>query len=345
MREISKTISHRQLEFLREIRAESNAKMRRETVSKWSKRGERVNIQNVPCILPPNTPSPVLHSVLLRARFEEIQHQLANLERETPSIINFDHVLSMSNVVTYNSDGFRNDSGRNQIRARDSLFKERRNLLSAIDALYPAFRVPGAIRIAFTKCTRKFYLNDPKMIGFILGPRGTSLKQMESELGVHVSIRGKGSNPNPKAESNQDQDRLHALIESDTEKKIDECIKRLEQLLIPLPDSENERKKQQLYELSRLRGHISTKSLLEDAPESDSKKKNMPPWYDRTLKQEEADELIKEVANQVVEDINQGVTLEQENKVYDKYRINLDNLDLSLLVPEPSVPGLDETCG
>ncbi|OHT11348.1 KH domain containing protein [Tritrichomonas foetus] len=317
--------------------------MRRETLSKWSKRGEHINIPNVPCILPPNTQSPLLHSMLLRARFEEIQYQLANLERETSNIINFDSVLSLSNMITYNSEGYRNDNSRNQIRARDSLFKERKNLLSSIDTLYPAFRVPGAIRIAFTKCTRKFYLNNPNMIGFILGPRGASLKQMESELGVHVSIRGKGSNPNPKAESEQEQDSLHALIESDTEKKIDECIKRLEQLLIPLPDNENERKKQQLTELARLRGHVSTASILEDPG---PKKNDNPPWYDESLKFEEPDEIINEVASKIVANIDQAIVQqekEEANNYLQKYRIDLDKMDLSLLVPEPQIPGLEMT--
>lgn len=316
--------------------------MSREQSYKWSKRGEHTNILNVPCILSPNTPQPLLQFILLRARFEEIQDQLAHIERETPGIINFDKVLSSTNTMTYNSDGFRNDIIRNQIRARDSLFKDRKNLLNAIDLVYPVFRVPFSIRIAYTKCTRKFYLNNPNMIGFILGPRGASLKQMETELGVHVSIRGKGSNPNPKAESNQDEDKLHALIESDTEKKIDECIKRLEQLLIPLPDSENERKKQQLIELARLRGQMVASSVFEEN-DPNKAKKDVPPWIANSIQiEQDTDELMKEVAEQVVANIDNDVSSEQKTHIYDKYRINLQKSDVSVLVPEPAVPGLED---
>lgn len=321
--------------------------MKKQSIPKWNKRGEHINILNIPCILPPNTKAPVLHSILLRSRYEEIQYLLAHLEQETPNIIKFDSSLSNSNTFTYNSEGYRNDNNRNQIRARDSLFIERKNLINSIDAIYPSFRVPGAIRISYVKCKRKFYINNPNLIGLILGPRGGSLKQMENELGVHVSIRGKGSNPNPKAESNQDQDQLHALIESDTESKIDECIKRLEQLLIPIPDSENERKKQQLSELARLRGHVSTSSLLDEENQNSVliKKQKNPPWINDLLNIDDTDELIKEVADQVVADIDSGIVPEDTtSNIFDKYKINLDRMDLSLLVPEPTVPGLDEVC-
>ena len=322
-----------------------NEIMRKQAASKWSKRGERFNILNIPCILPPNTEGPILHSILLRSRYEEIQYQLAHLDQETQNIIRFDSSLSNSNAFTYNSDGYRNDNNRNQIRARDQLFIERKNLINSIDSIYPSFRVPGAIRISYVKCKRKFYISNPNLIGFILGPRGVSLKQMENELGVHVSIRGKGSNPNPKAESNQDQDELHALIESDTESKIDECIKRLEQLLIPLPDSENERKKQQLSELARLRGHTLTSTLLEDDDPNSAmaKKQKNPPWINDLLNLDDTDELIKEAADQVIADIDSGVVPEDSPlNAFDKYKINLDRVDLSMLVPEPSVPGLDD---
>lgn len=319
--------------------------MRKQNTSKWNKRGEHINILNIPCILPPNTEGPILHSILLRNRYEEIQYQLAHLDQETQNVIRFDSSLSNPNAYSYNSDGYRNDNNRNQIRARDSLFVERKNIINSIDSIYPSFRVPGATRISYVKCKRKFYINNPGLIGFILGPRGVSLKQMENELGVHVSIRGKGSNPNPKAESNQDQDQLHALIESDTESKIDECIKRLEQLLVPLPDSENERKKQQLSELARLRGHTSASTLLEDDEQSSAliQKQKNPPWINDLQNYDDTDELIKEVADQVVADIDSGVIPEDSpSDVFDKYRINLERVDLSLLVPEPSVPGLDE---
>jgi hypothetical protein len=63
------------------------------------------------------------------------------------------------------------------------------------------------------------------VVGLLIGPRGNTLKQMESESGAKIAIRGKGSvkegkgRNDPPAMSNLEED-LHCLITADSEEKV-----------------------------------------------------------------------------------------------------------------------------
>jgi splicing factor 1 len=160
---------------------------------------------------------------------------------------------------------------------RDDLFGERKSLIAIVDAIYPPFRIPGAMRIAFKKCIRKFYIADHNKIGFILGPRGSSLRALESEFKVKISIRGKGSTVNAKSVSDlnkmTESEPLHALIEGESDAQIDLCVKRLEQLTAPVPDSENEIKKEQLRHLAVLNGVVSAEAAFDENQKKSEKKR------------------------------------------------------------------------
>jgi len=62
-------------------------------------------------------------------------------------------------------------------------------------------------------------------VGLLIGPRGNTLKQMESESGAKIAIRGKGSVKEGKgrsdaaAMSNLEED-LHCLVTADSEEKV-----------------------------------------------------------------------------------------------------------------------------
>lgn len=304
--------------------------MRREA-AKWSEPGEHTNIHNVPCVLPPRLPEPLLTAILLRAKYEEIQDLLANLEREA------------NNVLAWSSEPpSRESNSQTMKRARDSLFKERRNVISEIDSIYPVFRIPASTRIAYTKCTRKFMIANPNMIGFILGPRGASLRDLEAEFEVRISIRGKGSTINAKhvSEKNRqtEDEPLHALIEGNTETKIDQCVKRLEQLTTPVPDRENEKKKEQLRQLAVLNGVYSADIAFNDGI---SKKESRPPWYDEELESLRTAELDSAMM-QLNEGLASGapITDAQITDKFAKYVVDLREYDISLMIPEPDVLGL-----
>lgn len=67
------------------------------------------------------------------------------------------------------------------------------------------------------------------IVGLLIGPRGNTLKDMETKSGAKIAIRGKGSVKEGKgmsdrayADSNLDED-LHCLIISDNEEKINKA--------------------------------------------------------------------------------------------------------------------------
>lgn len=311
---------------------------------KWS--NERVNIPNCPSILPPGLSQIELQSILLRAKLEEIQYKLANLSTEAQSVVQFDEALSKKNVYVYNQKGIRTDP--TPIRARDALYQERKRVIDSIDAIYPALRVPGAFRISNTKLSRKFFIPSPDFIGQIIGPRGETLKQLESKHNVRISIRGQGSTPDTKGTGEvhiprSPDEPLHALIEADTEEAIDGVIKELEEIVVRKPDEENELKKEQLRKLAMYNGVISQDVQIakkETTVKSDSVN---PPWYDETLKDvAEVDDEVEKIMN-VLEKKNDEESEEKAKKMdrFKNYIINLKTSDISMILPERPPPGLD----
>lgn len=67
-------------------------------------------------------------------------------------------------------------------------------------------------------------------VGLLIGPRGNTLKKMETESQAKIAIRGKGSVKEGKGRSdaahtsNQEED-LHCLIMADTEDKVNKAKK------------------------------------------------------------------------------------------------------------------------
>lgn len=124
-------------------------------------------------------------------------------------------------------------------------------------------------------------------VGLLIGPRGNTLKKMETESGAKIAIRGKGSVKEGKGRSdaahtsNQEED-LHCLIMADTEDKVNKAKKLIhnviETVTMPqlwwykhrigrhanmyvsqaasIPEGQNELKRNQLRELAALNGTL-----------------------------------------------------------------------------------------
>lgn len=73
-------------------------------------------------------------------------------------------------------------------------------------------------------------------VGLLIGPRGNTLKKMETQSGAKIAIRGKGSVKEGKGKSdaahasNQDED-LHCLIMADTEEKVNKAKELIHQVI------------------------------------------------------------------------------------------------------------------
>ncbi|KAI6171589.1 RNA-binding protein asd-2 [Aphelenchoides bicaudatus] len=104
-------------------------------------------------------------------------------------------------------------------------------------------------------------------VGRILGPRGMTAKQLETETGCKIMVRGKGSMRDKKKEdANRGKpnwehlnEELHVLIQCEdtpnrTEVKIRRAKDEVNKLLVPSPEGEDELKKKQLMELAIING-------------------------------------------------------------------------------------------
>ncbi|KAJ5692802.1 Branchpoint-bridging protein [Penicillium macrosclerotiorum] len=102
------------------------------------------------------------------------------------------------------------------------------------------------------------------LVGLLIGPRGNTLKKMETESGAKIAIRGKGSVKEGKGRSdaahasNQEED-LHCLIMADTEEKVNKAKKLVHNVIetaASIPEGQNELKRNQLRELAALNGTL-----------------------------------------------------------------------------------------
>ncbi|KXJ17106.1 protein quaking isoform X2 [Exaiptasia diaphana] len=149
---------------------------------------------------------------------------------------------------------------------------------SSADIQLPA---PAGPRVKLTEKVFAPVKEFPKFnfVGRVIGPRGMTLREIESQTGCKLLVRGKGSMKDKKVEEEKrgqpnyehlDED-LHVLISvEDTE---DRCIARLQkavdkvrELLRPVEEGEDEIKKKQLKDLALLNGTFKEPGLAGTSP-------------------------------------------------------------------------------
>lgn len=105
---------------------------------------------------------------------------------------------------------------------------------------------------------------DYNFVGLILGPRGSTLKRMETETGAKILLRGKGSikedkpvvNSKIKTDPSANED-LHVRIEANNQESMDAAVEMVEKLLVPVEDNANDLKREQLFDLAVLNGKVA----------------------------------------------------------------------------------------
>jgi hypothetical protein len=146
-------------------------------------------------------------------------------------------------------------------RAKQKLEQERAFLIEKVFKIYPSFKPPYDYRPEQAKKTMKIYIPvkkypDYNFIGLIIGPRGMTQKQLEKESGARILIRGKGSVKEGRANNQENDDDLHVLITADTRKQLRRAAKMVKRILVPVEESKNKHKIEQLRELARINGTL-----------------------------------------------------------------------------------------
>ncbi|KAH9873372.1 Branchpoint-bridging protein [Plenodomus biglobosus] len=202
-----------------------------------------------------------LDAYALHLRIEEITQKL-----KINDVVPADGDRSPSPPPQYDNFGRRVNT--REFRYRKRLEDERHKLVEKAMKTLPNYHPPADYRRP-TKTQEKVYVpvNDyPEInfIGLLIGPRGNTLKKMESESGAKIAIRGKGSVKEGKGRSdaahtsNQEED-LHCLIMADTEDKVNKAKKLIHNVIetaASIPEGQNELKRNQLRELAALNGTL-----------------------------------------------------------------------------------------
>lgn len=161
-------------------------------------------------------------------------------------------------------------------------------------SLYPNYRPPADYYPLFSSYTRKIFIPvqeypDYKFIGLILGPRGSTHKEMEKETGAKIAIRGRGSRPEgrrsfPSGDSGSDEnDELHVLLTASSQEALDHAESLVSRLLIPVEEGLNLVKAKQLRKLAELTGTLKdpnyglTRSTKTEVVEHLSRPSCLPP--------------------------------------------------------------------
>ncbi|KAB8343022.1 hypothetical protein FH972_022616 [Carpinus fangiana] len=236
---------------------------KRKKRNRWGDATENkaAGLMGLPTAIKAHMTSEQLEAYTLHLRIEEISQKL-----RINDVVPADGDRSPSPPPQYDNFGRRVNT--REYRYRKRLEDERHKLIEKAIKVIPNYHPPSDYRRP-TKTQEKVYVpvNDyPEInfIGLLIGPRGNTLKKMESESQAKIAIRGKGSVKEGKGKSdaahtsNQEED-LHCLIMADTEEKINKAKKLIHNVIetaASIPEGQNELKRNQLRELAALNGTL-----------------------------------------------------------------------------------------
>ncbi|TVY23486.1 Branchpoint-bridging protein [Lachnellula hyalina] len=236
---------------------------RRKKRNRWGDATENkaAGLMGLPTAIMANMTSEQLEAYTLHLRIEEISQKL-----RIDDVVPADGDRSPSPPPQYDNFGRRVNT--REYRYRKRLEDERHKLIEKAMKVIPNYHPPQDYRRP-TKTQEKVYVpvNDyPEInfIGLLIGPRGNTLKKMETESLAKIAIRGKGSVKEGKGRSdaahtsNQEED-LHCLIMADTEEKVNKAKKLIHNIIetaASIPEGQNELKRNQLRELAALNGTL-----------------------------------------------------------------------------------------
>ncbi|XXG99959.1 hypothetical protein Hte_006300 [Hypoxylon texense] len=251
-----------------EPRTDADGTRRRKKRNRWGEASENkaAGLMGLPTAILANMTSEQLEAYTLHLRIEEISQKL-----RINDVVPADGDRSPSPPPQYDNHGRRVNT--REYRYRKRLEDERHKLVEKAMKTIPNYHPPQDYRRP-TKTQEKVYVpvNDyPEInfrsltkVGLLIGPRGNTLKKMESESGAKIAIRGKGSVKEGKGRSdaahasNQEED-LHCLIMADTEEKVNKAKKLIHNVIetaASIPEGQNELKRNQLRELATLNGTL-----------------------------------------------------------------------------------------
>ncbi|KAJ3393362.1 hypothetical protein HDU84_002157 [Entophlyctis sp. JEL0112] len=244
-----------------DVPAESSDQKPRKKRSRWGDDTSKIHLPGVPTVLPQGMNALQIEEFIIHARLEEIGRKL-----RTGDVVPPEKDRSPSPEPQYGPQGQRVNT--REVRYRKKLEDERHRIVDDAFRKIPGF-VPPVDYKKPTKAAEKYFLPakefpEINFIGLLIGPRGNTLKKMESESGAKISIRGKGSVKEGKSRVDGqlapgEEEDLHCLVVAPTESQVKAAIKMIEKVVetaATVPEAQNELKRLQLRELAALNGTL-----------------------------------------------------------------------------------------
>ncbi|KAJ3006439.1 hypothetical protein HKX48_000121, partial [Thoreauomyces humboldtii] len=227
--------------------------------SRWGNEEAKTNIPGMPTVIPAGMAPDQLDSYVIHMRLEEI-----NLKLRIGNYVPTER--SRSPEPIYGADGKRINT--REYRYRKKLEDERHKLVEDGLRRIPGFKPPMDYKRP-SKTSDKVYIPvkdypEINFMGQLIGPRGSTLKRIESESGAKISIRGRGSVKEGKGRSDGslapgEEEDLHCLVTADSEDKVKIAMKAIEKVIetaASVPEGQNEMKRMQLRYLAELNGTL-----------------------------------------------------------------------------------------
>lgn len=230
--------------------------------SRWGPPGNAAKLTGLQAAITTPMTSEQIEAYALHLRIEEITQRL-----RIDDVLPPDRDRRCPSPEPQYDDSGRRTNTRYR-RHRERLENERHSLIQVAMRTIPNYRAP----VGYVARSGRLYMIKEKVyipskdfpevnfIGQLLGPRGRSLVEMNTQSSATISIRGKGSVKEGRgrgrgsrhaniATDHDQQEPLHCLITADTQEKIDKA-KTLVQAVIETatttPEYANERKRGQL---------------------------------------------------------------------------------------------------
>lgn len=188
-------------------------------------------------------------------RIEEISTKLKINDYKAPSA---QQERSPSPPPQYDTQGRRTNT--RELRYYKKLEDERNGLVQQMMKTVPMFKPPAGYKKPIIE--KKVFLPtreypEVNFVGQLLGPRGNTLKRLQTENNVKIGIRGKGSVKGGR--SNEQEEDLHCVVTSESELNVrsaEKLIMKIVDLAVNAPVGENELKRTQLRDLAVLNGTL-----------------------------------------------------------------------------------------
>merc|ERR1719266_2711602 len=253
-----------------ESREERRARKRK---SRWGGNDgiEKTFIPGMPTMMPQGLSKEQEEAYLLQLKIEDASRRLRTGDLGIP--LNPED-RSPSPEPIYSSDGKRLNT--RDYRKRKELEESRHGSIQRMLTINPEYKPPPDYKPPMIKVNDKVMIPQEEhpeinFVGLLIGPRGNTLKSMESETGAKIIIRGKGSVKEGKVGRKDGQplpgedEPLHAYVTSTDPECVKKAVNKIKEIIqqgVEVPEGSNELRKMQLRELALLNGTLREDGMM-----------------------------------------------------------------------------------